>query len=129
MTQQPPPTDPLRNPATMILELTNDQAQPFAGLGECFAIVGRGSYPGHVGRLCLYAVPVSKELATAACKVAMGEARAVKLKAVSVEPRATLPPCRALPLPPPIDESYHPQSEAKSLGPQPPLPCAKLFKH
>lgn len=72
--------DPLRRPDVLILDLTTEQALPFAQLGECFAVVGRGSYPGHVGRLCLYALPVSHSVAVDACNVLLGTHRAVRIK-------------------------------------------------
>jgi hypothetical protein len=75
--------DPLRNPDVMILELTDEQAKPFAGLGESFAIIGRGSYPGYVGKLCLFALPVDTETARAANRVAMGTHAATKIRTSS----------------------------------------------
>jgi hypothetical protein len=78
--------DPLRYASTMILELTPDQARPFAGLGECFAIVGRGSYPGYVGKLCLFAVPCSSATVQAAVGVVHGTHRASRIR------NAPLPP-------------------------------------
>jgi hypothetical protein len=76
----PPRPDPLRRPEVLTLDLTTEQAAQFSGLGEAFAVIGKGSYPGHVGRLCLYALPVPHDVATACCNVALGLARAVKLK-------------------------------------------------
>jgi hypothetical protein len=88
----PPPNDPLRDPRTMILELSDDQARPFAGLGEVFAIVSRGSYPGFAGRLCLFVTPCEKATAAAACNVALGTYTAKRIKTVTSQPRATLTP-------------------------------------
>lgn len=76
---QPKP-DPLRRPEVLTLDLTTEQAQQFAELGECFAIVGRGSYPGHVGKLCLFALPVPKAVADAACAVAVGTHKATRIR-------------------------------------------------
>ena len=82
VTFKPCPTkpDPLRRPEVLTLDLTTEQAAQFAELGECFAIVGRGSYPGHASKLCLFALPVPKAVADAACRVALGECRATKIR-------------------------------------------------
>ena len=50
--------------------------------GECFMIAGRGSVPHADGtRVVLHLVPIPKDQADAACRVAMGTHRAVKIKA------------------------------------------------
>jgi hypothetical protein len=90
----PPKPDPLRRPEVLTLDLTTEQAAQFSGLGEAFAVIGKGSYPGHVGRLCLYALPVPHDVATACCNVALGLARAVKIK-----PAATATPGTATAVP------------------------------
>ena len=76
----PPKPDPLRRPEVLTLDLTTEQAAQFSGLGEAFAVIGKGSYPGHVGRLCLYALPVPKAVADAACNVATGSHRATRIR-------------------------------------------------
>ena len=48
--------------------------------GECFLIVGKGSYPDSPGRMVIHCVPVPKDQADAACAVALGTHRAVKRK-------------------------------------------------
>jgi len=49
--------------------------------GECFMIAGRGAYPEADGtRVVLHLVPIPKDQADAACRVAMGTHRAVKRK-------------------------------------------------
>lgn len=92
MTHPPPPSDPLRNPSTLIIELTTDQALPLAGIGECFVAVGKGSYPGHVGKHCLFIMPVDSQTAAAACGVVTGTHKATKIKTAVSERRATLAP-------------------------------------
>ena len=49
--------------------------------GECFAIVGKGSYPDAPGRMVLCLLPIPKEQADAACRVALGTHRAVRMQA------------------------------------------------
>lgn len=46
--------------------------------GDCFAVVGRASYPDDLRRMVLHLVPAPLARAAAACRVATGEARAVK---------------------------------------------------
>ena len=48
--------------------------------GEAFVIVGRGSYPEAPGRMVIHCLPIPKRQADAACRVAMGTHRAVKIK-------------------------------------------------
>ena len=47
--------------------------------GEAFLIVGRGTYPEYPGRMVIHCVAIPKEQADAACRVAMGQARAVAI--------------------------------------------------
>ena len=84
----PPKPDPLRNPACLVLELSTEQALPFAQLGECWAVIGKGSYPNHVGKLCLYAIPLPCDVATAASNVALGTHKAVRIKTATATPTA-----------------------------------------
>lgn len=72
--------DPLSIRGVIEIILEPGQTSPFAGLGEVFAIVGKGAYPNHVGKLVLYAIPLDKSVADAACWVALGSHRAVRIK-------------------------------------------------
>jgi hypothetical protein len=75
----PPKPDPLAIPGVVRIPLDEGTAAPFAGLGECFAVIGRASYPNAPG-WCLLALPVPHNVATAACNVALGSHKAVKIK-------------------------------------------------
>jgi hypothetical protein len=82
MTTQPTPTrpprpDPLAIPGVIRIPLDPHQAAPFAGMGECFVAIARASYPSAPG-WCMLVLPVDKETAAAACRVAMGKARTVR---------------------------------------------------
>lgn len=71
--------------------------------GDCFMIAGRGSYPEADGkRVVIHCLPVPKTLADAACRVAMGTHRAVKIKSpyastTRARARATEPGLLAVP--------------------------------
>ena len=88
----PPRPDPLAIPGVIRIPLDPGQAAPFAGLGECFAITARSSYPHEPG-WCLLALPVSHEVGTAACNVALGSHKAVKVKTLAT---SSLPPGMAI---------------------------------
>ncbi len=49
----------------------------------CFAVIGKASYPDDPARWVIHLVPSTIKDADAACKVATGKARAVKLKPAS----------------------------------------------
>ena len=53
------------------------------------AVLGLGSYPDAAGKVVLYLIPASVELASDAIAVAMGERRSVKSRATRRLPRAT----------------------------------------
>lgn len=48
--------------------------------GDAFLIIGRGTHDHAPGRMVIHCLPIPKAQADAACRVAMGEARAVKIK-------------------------------------------------
>lgn len=47
--------------------------------GECFIVAGKSSHPDQPGRIALHFIPLPKSQADAACRVALGQARAVKI--------------------------------------------------
>ena len=67
-------------PEPIKIVLDPDQSAALKAAGECFLIVGRGSYPGATGRMALYCQPCPKDLADQACGVAMGTHRAARIK-------------------------------------------------
>jgi hypothetical protein len=80
MTSPPPPRqDPLAIPGVVRITLEHHQAQMLAGLGELFIAVSPASYPHQPG-LALLVLPVTKQTATDACRVALGECRATRIR-------------------------------------------------
>lgn len=72
------PEPPVRGHVRIALSQAASDA--LLAAGDAFLIVGRGSYPDAPGRMVIHCLPVPKPQADAACRVAMGEARAVKIK-------------------------------------------------
>lgn len=75
-------TDPLSIPGVVRLPLSDDQSATL-GAGEWFVAIGRRDCYPPGALLCL---PVDKATADAACRVAMGRARAVKIKPSNPNP-------------------------------------------
>jgi hypothetical protein len=76
-----PRRDPLAIPGIVRIPLEPGQAAMLAGLGELFIAISPASYPSQPG-LALLVLPTSKELATDACRVALGECRATRIRPV-----------------------------------------------
>jgi hypothetical protein len=66
-------------PESVRIILSQEDSDTLATAGECFRIIGKGSYPDAVGRLVLHCVPVERSQADAACRVAVGTHRAVRI--------------------------------------------------
>jgi hypothetical protein len=49
-------------------------------VGECWMIAGKSSHPEIPGRVVIHLLPLDMKTATAACNVALGTHRAVKIK-------------------------------------------------
>jgi ABC-type arginine transport system permease subunit len=60
---------------TIRLVLTEEQSADLIAAGVTFAAIGPGSYPGAVGRMCLYVVPCGQLQAAQALMVATGKAK------------------------------------------------------
>lgn len=84
--------DPLACPNVIRLALSERASRALSDAGECFAIIGRGSYPSDPGRMVIYCQAVPMAVAAAACGVAMGSHRAVKIKVAKPTPPAPSPP-------------------------------------
>lgn len=69
----------MSEPVRIILGETATKA--LLDAGDCFLIVGKGSWPDAPGRMVIYCQSIPKAQADGACLVAMGKARAVKAKA------------------------------------------------
>lgn len=75
------PRDPLECPGVVRVLLSPGVSRILTESGEnCFAIVGRASYPATPDRWCVLLKPVPKKLADEACGVLLGSHRAVKIK-------------------------------------------------
>ncbi|MDB6078367.1 MAG: hypothetical protein JWO82_2114 [Akkermansiaceae bacterium] len=68
------------------LVLTTQQSEYLDKVGPHFAVVTIGSYPDAAGLRVLHLVECSKEVAEAACSVALGEATARRLRVQSTNP-------------------------------------------
>jgi len=78
---QAPENDPLSVPGVVRLLLSVDASQVLQKSGEaCFQIVGKCSYPAIPDRWAIYLKPCPLEVATAACDVLTGKARAVRVR-------------------------------------------------
>lgn len=68
-------SDPLANPDVVVIPLTDDQVMMVKEKlsGSFFAVIAVGNYPDNPGRFCVFALPVDKETANAACLVALGK--------------------------------------------------------
>lgn len=62
------------------IALSEQASQALRDAGDAFLIIGRGTHDEHPGRMVIHCLPIPKTQADAACRVAMGEARAVKIK-------------------------------------------------
>lgn len=72
--------DPLAIPGTILIALDADQSAKLRDAGECFRIVGRGSYPDTGGLMVIHCSPVDVATAAAACGVVMGTHAAKRIK-------------------------------------------------
>jgi hypothetical protein len=80
MGSQPPP-DPLATPGLLRFLLGPTASKALADAGEFFTVQAYQSpRPEDAGRFVLLALPVSKGTADASARVALGKARAVKLR-------------------------------------------------
>lgn len=75
--------DPLAIPGAILIALDADQSAQLRAAGECFQIVGRGSYPETPGMMVICCAPVDLVTARDACGVVMGTHTAKRLKAGS----------------------------------------------
>jgi len=74
-------TDPLAQPGVIKIPLGPVESAILRATGErCFVIVGRETYPGDPSRMAIYCLPVTLEVARDAESVALGKARAVRIK-------------------------------------------------
>jgi hypothetical protein len=60
--------------------LSEQASAALLSAGECFVIAGKSSHPEIAGRIVLHLLPLDMKTATAACNVAIGTHRAVKVK-------------------------------------------------
>jgi hypothetical protein len=72
--------DPLEHPGVVRIALSERATKALLEVGECFAIVARGSYPTDPGRAVIYLKPCSLKVAADACLVLAGTHRAVRCK-------------------------------------------------
>lgn len=73
------PTDPLSHPGTVKILLGRETSEALAVSGDHFMMQATRSQ-AHGGRFVLIAVPIDKETLDAAARVALGKARAVRVK-------------------------------------------------
>jgi hypothetical protein len=82
--------DPLAMPGVTRLLLSERASAVLLEAGECFTIVGKGSYPDQPGRMAVYLQAVPMATAAAACGVIAGTHTARRIKperAASKPPR------------------------------------------
>ena len=79
-TNPPERLDPLAAPGVIRIALSERATAALLEAGDCFAIVGRGSYPLDAGRMVVYLKPCPLKVATDACLVLAGTHRAVRCK-------------------------------------------------
>jgi hypothetical protein len=60
--------------------LSEEASKHLLEAGEAWVIAGKSSHPEHPGRVVLHLLPLDMKTATAACNVALGTHRAVKIK-------------------------------------------------
>lgn len=66
------------------IALSKAASKALSDCGDAFLIIGRGTHEHAPGRMVIHVVAVPKEQADAACRVAMGEARAIAVKKPAV---------------------------------------------
>ena len=74
------PPGPLSVPGVVRILLSEAAGNALASVGEAFVVVGKGRYPDSNGRMVIYCQPAPLAVVNAACDVAMGKARAVRVK-------------------------------------------------
>ena len=80
--------DPLVTPGILRFLLGRAASDMLADAGELFLIEAkRSAQPEHDGRFIAYALPITKDQADAAARVAKGTHRAVKVKGGSPSPK------------------------------------------
>ena len=90
---EPSRVDPLAKPGVIRIALSERASRALSETGqECFAIIGRGSYPTDPARMVIYCQPVPLEVAIAACDVLTGKATARRVK----PPKAAAPASPAI---------------------------------
>ena len=75
------PVDSLAAPGVVRIALSERASLALSETGhECFAIIGRGSYPTDPARMVIYCQAVPTATATAACQILAGTHRAQRIK-------------------------------------------------
>jgi len=77
-----PVSDPIPPNGSGVLKIPLDAeaSAMLREIGDAFLVIGSGAYPEHPGKMVLHVVSLPKSQVDGACRVAMGEARAVKIK-------------------------------------------------
>lgn len=76
-----PRVDPLACPNVIRILLSERASRALSETGqECFAIIGRGSYPSDPARMVIFCQPVPMAVATAACGILAGTHRAQRTR-------------------------------------------------
>lgn len=78
--KSPAKIDPLAHPQAVRIALDFEQTECLLEYGQTFVVISRETYPGNPERMQLHCLPVPLEVARAAEAVALGKARAVKIK-------------------------------------------------
>ena len=87
-----PPLDQLATPGLLRFLLGSTASKALAEAGEFFTVQAKQSpRPEDAGRFIMFALPVDKGTADAAASVALGKARAVRIKS----PKSPKPPSLA----------------------------------
>ena len=84
------PPGPLAMPGVVRIRLSEAAGNALAAVGEAFVVVGKGRYPDSDGRMVIYCQPAQLAVVNAACDVATGTHRAVKIKPAKVAPPARI---------------------------------------
>lgn len=72
--------DPLAHPGVIRIALSERATAALLACGECFQIVGKGSYPTDPGRMVIYCQPCTMQQATAAGQIIDGTHRAQRIR-------------------------------------------------
>ncbi len=83
--------DPLAIPGVVLIPLDAEQSAQLRAVGDCFQIVGRGSYPETPGLMVIYCHSTDPQTSRSACGVILGTHSAKRVPRPSTTKTTTKP--------------------------------------